>query len=84
MKEDPSDDFGEATPEHEAFEQFLSAAGEILDSIEAGRLTEAEAVKPLTELAREPDDRWAKNFLLHTLHQDRLDKLTRETGVIID
>jgi hypothetical protein len=84
MKEEPSDNFGESTPEHEAFDQFLASAMAILDKVEAGTMTEAEAIKLLTELGREPDDRWARNFLLHTLHQDRLDKLTRETGVIID
>ncbi len=63
--------------------EFHRASNAIIDAVEAGEMTEAEAVAPLTELMK-GDERRARNLLMHALHREELDRLRVEKGLTID
>lgn len=66
-----------------AADKFLTEAGALVRKVHAGEMTELEARRLIADML-DGDDRRAGNFLLHTLHQDKLNKLRDEKGIIID
>jgi hypothetical protein len=65
-----------------------------LDKVRAGEMTEDECAAAILKLEEElgcPSDytpaqkeRSVRNFMMHSLHQEELDRIQRETGTIID
>jgi hypothetical protein len=87
MNEDEINAFLNQTPESYEEEcalhdEFWKAAQAILDKVRAGEMTEDEAVAPLMALDRVPEV-IVRNFMLHQLHQDELERIRKETGRII-
>lgn len=81
-------------PTDEMFEEsrpaayaFLEAACALVKRVEAGEISEQQAKEGIMELLKDNGtdiERRAEHFLLHTLHQPRLEAYRRRTGIIID
>ncbi len=66
-----------------AADKFLTEAGALVRKVRAGEMTEEQAEDQIAGML-DGDRMRAGNFLLHALHQDELNKLRDEQGIIID
>jgi hypothetical protein len=69
--------------EYARHDEFWKSAKAILDRIRAGEMTEDEAIAPFMALERAPE-RIIRNFMMHQLHSDELERIRKETGRIIN
>jgi len=73
--------FREATIEE--ISAALGASDAIAERYQNGELTQHQSIQALLEIGY-PSEHDAGNFLLHALHQEKLDELREQKGIIVD
>jgi hypothetical protein len=93
-KADPLDWDHNPAAEQAFYDEYRPKRKALLDKVRAGEMTEDECAEAIIQLRRDLGHKSTKsherekagvlNVMMHSLHQDELDRMHREEGIIID